>query len=235
MRVLLLLVNILMCSTTLSAQDSNLVTIKTGYRVSDVLTANHVYFYPQFTSGKVFFRNGSRGEAKLNYTLLFDQILYIAPKGDTLALADEKTIKFIVVKTDTFYYDEGYVRLIGGDKEAKLAEKQIWVVSDIQKMGTHDKAKPSVAIYSFSTYTNGIDAAKSKDLIMNEDIVLRKETQYFFGDAYNHFVRATKKQLMLLFPKYQQSMENYLKENKVDFDNKADLEKLAQFLVNIID
>ena len=230
MRSSLLLLIILICYSSLSAQDSNLVVIKTGYRVSDVLKAKDIYFYPQFTSGKVFFRDGSKGAAKLNYSRLFDQILYIDPKGDTLALADEKIIKFIVVNTDTFYFDEGYVRVVGGDKEAKLAEKEIWVVADIQKMGTHNKAKPSVAIYSFDTYTNGIDAAKSKDLILNEDILLRKETHYYLGNENNHFVRATKKHLMMLFPRDQPKLENYLKENKVDFDNKEDLEKLVQFL-----
>jgi hypothetical protein len=230
MKAFRLLLMMLIGYISLSAQDSNLVTIKTGYRVSDVLKASDIYTYPQFTNAKVFFRDGSKGVAKMNYSRLFDQILYIDPKGDTLALADEKTIKFIVLNTDTFYYDEGYVRLTGGNRDARLGEKEIWVVADIQKIGTHNKAKPSVAIYSFDTYTNGTDAAKSKDLILNEDILLRKETHYYLGNDYNHFVRATKKQLMLLFPKNQNSIETYLKENKVDFDKKEDLEKLVRFL-----
>jgi len=65
---------------------------------------------------------------------------------------------------------------------------------------------------------------------MNEDIVMRKETEYYFGDKYNHFVRASKKKLLDFFPKDEQRIENYLKENKVNFDKKADLEKLCQFL-----
>ena len=112
----------------------------------------------------------------------------------------------------------------------KLTEKQIWVLADIRKIGTHNRPTTTVAVTSFSSYTDGRDAAKSKDLIMNEDVVLRKETQYYFGDKYNHFVRATKKKLLDLFPKEEQRIENYLKENKVNFDKKDDLEKLAQFL-----
>ena len=61
-------------------------------------------------------------------------------------------------------------------------------------------------------------------------MLIKKETQYFFGDKYNHFVRSGKKKLLLLFPKEQASIENYLKENKVDFDKKDDLEKITQFL-----
>jgi len=230
MKSILLLSAILIGYISLSAQDSNLVIIKTGKRVSEVLTTADIYYYPQFTDGNVFFRDGSKGVAKLNYTRLFDQMLYINSKGDTLALADEKTIKFITINNDTFYYDEGYVRFTKGNKEVKLGEKQVWVVADIQKIGTHNKPKPSVAIYSFSSYTNGSDAAKSKDLLLSEDILLRKENHYYFGNDNNHFVRTSKKQLMLIYPKDQQRIESYLKENKVDFDKREDLEKLIQFL-----
>jgi hypothetical protein len=229
MKALLLLVLILIGYIDLPAQDSTLVTIKAGNKVMDVLTTADLYYYPQFTKGKVFFRDGSKATATMNYTRLYDQMLFIN-KGDTLALADEMTIRFIVIDRDTFYFDEGYVRLILDSGIVKLAEKQVWVVADVQKIGTHNRPTTTVAVTSFSSYTNGLDAAKSKDLILNEDILLRKETQYYFGDEYNHFVRTGKKRLLQLFPKEQRRIENYLKENKVDFDKKDDLEKLAQFL-----
>ena len=90
MKPLLLSLLILIGYGDLSAQDSTFVTIKAGNRVNDVLTPAEIYYYPQFTSGKVFFRDGSKAVGKMNYTRLFDQMLFIGPKGDTLALADEK-------------------------------------------------------------------------------------------------------------------------------------------------
>ena len=230
MKPLLLLFLLLMGYADLSAQDSTFVTIKAGNRVNDVLTPAEIYYYPEFTSGKVFFRDGSKAMGKMNYTRLFDQMLFISPKGDTLALADEKNIKFITIDQDTFYFDEGYVRLILNKGDVKLAEKQIWVVADVRKIGTHNKATSTVAITSLDSYTDRASRAKSYDLLINEDMLIRKETQYFFGDKYNHFVRSGKKKLLLLFPKEQPGIENYLKENKVDFDKKDDLERIAQFL-----
>ena len=165
---------------------------------------------------------------KMNYTRLFDQMLFINTKGDTLALAEEKTIKFINILKDTFYYDEGYIRIIADNDFVKLAEKEAWVVADIKKTGTHNTySTPGVT--SVKSFRDGNDANRN-DLTINEDIVLRKETQYFIGDEYNHFVRAGKKKLMQLFPKEQRSIENYLKDNKVDFNSKDDVEKLFQFL-----
>ena len=230
MKALLLLLFILIGYSDLSAQDSTFVTVKAGNRIKDVLTSTDIFFYPQFTSGKVFFMDGTKAAAKMNYTRLYDQMLFIGNKGDTLALADEKIIKFISIDQDTFYFDEGYIRLIANNGVVKLAEKQVWVVADVRKIGTHNRSTSTVAVTSLSNYSDETARAKSYDLLINEDILMRKETQYYFGDEYNHFVRAGKKKLLLLFPKEQLSIENYLKENKVNFDKKDDLEKLAQFL-----
>lgn len=230
MKPLLLVLFILIVYSDLAAQDSTLVTIKAGNRIKDVLTPADIFSYPQFTSGKVFFKDGSKAMAKMNYNRLSDQMLFIDPKGDTLELADEKTIAVIAIDKDTFFYDEGYVRIIADYGVVKLAEKQIWVVADVRKVGTHNSAKSSVAITSLGTYSDEGARAKSYDLVINENIIIRKETQYYFGDTYNHFARAGKKRLLLLLPKEELSIETYLKENKVNFDKKQDLEKLVQFL-----
>ena len=230
MKRLLLLFFILICYTNLSAQDSTLVTVKTGEKITDVLKTSDIYYYPRFIYSKVLFKDGTVADPYMNYNRLYDQMLFINEKGDTLAMTDEKNIEFIVNDWDIFYYEKGYMRLIADDSVVKLAEKQVWVVADIRKMGTHNRPTTTVAVTSLSHYTNGQDAAKSKELIMNEEIVLRKVTDYYFGDKYNHFVRATKKSLLNRFHKEQRSIENYLNENKVNFDKRDDLEKLFQFL-----
>ena len=230
MKALLLLFFILFGYTVLSAQDSTLVTVKTGEKITDVLKSSDIYFYPHFIYSKVLFKDGTIADPYMNYNRLYDQMLFISEKGDTLALTDEKNIEFIVNDWDIFYYDKGYMRLIKNDTVIKLAEKQVWEVADVRKMGSHNRPTTSVAITSLSHFSNGQDAAKSKELIMNEELVLRKETGYYFGDKYNHFARASKKRVLNLFPNEQLRIENYLNENKVSFDKKDDLEKLCQFL-----
>jgi len=225
----LLLFFILISYTGLLAQDSTYITIKSGDIVQEGLSLADMYYYPQFTKGVVFFKSGTKATAKLNYTRLFDQMLFIDARGDTLALAEEKTIKFIAFAQDTFYYDEGYVRIIADNDFVKLAEKQIWVVADIRKPGPHNTSTSTIGVTSVRTFRQGNDAVRNP-LTLDEDIMLRKETHYYFGDEYNHFARAGKKGLFELFNKKQRSIENYLKENKVNFDKKDDVEKLFQFV-----
>ena len=230
MKALLLLLFILIGYFDLSAQDSTLVTVKTGERIEDVLKSSDIFFYPQFIYSKILFKDGKVADPYMNYNRLYDQMLFINDKGDTLAVTDVKNIEFIVNDWDIFFYNGGYLRLVADDTVIKLAEKQIWEVADIRKMGTFNTPTNTVAITSVGYFSDGRDAAKSKELILNAETLLRKETQYYFGDKYNHFVRASKKKLMDLFPKDEQRIENYLKENKVKFDKKDDLEKLCKFL-----
>ena len=166
----------------------------------------------------------------MNYSRLFDEMLFIDDKGDTLALGVNKNVKFIVIDKDIFYYDAGYIRIIVNHDFVKLAEKNVWIVADVQKIGTHNRPTTTVAVQSLLSYTDGTDAAKSKDLVLNENILLRREIQYYIGNAYGAFGRASKKKLMLLFPKDQSKIESYLKENKIDFDKKEDVEKVVGFL-----
>ena len=160
MKALPLSLFILVGCSDLSAQDSTLVTIKAGNRVNDVLPPTEIFYYLQFTNGNVILRDGTKIEATMNYNRLFDQMLFIGPKSDTLALSDEKNIKFITIDKDTFYYDHGYIRIIADNVFVKLAGKQIRVVADIRKIGTHNKPTSTVAVTAVSSYADGTAQGK---------------------------------------------------------------------------
>jgi len=228
MKARLFLLFILIGYSNLWAQDSTVVTAKAGSRIKDVFTPADVFFQPEFIIGKVFLKNGTAANAKMNYHSLLDQMLFIDPKGDTLALDAEKTINFIVLDKDTFYYVEGYARLVANNGIVKLVEKKIWQVSDLRKVGSHNRHADTYDVTSISTLSNGY--GKAYELILDQDVVIRKKTQYYFGNMYNSFVPAAKKNLLSLFPKQENMLVKYLKENNVNFSKKEDLEKLAQFL-----
>lgn len=196
----------------------------------DVLPTADIFFYQHFTSGKVFFRDGTKSEAKLNYNRLVDEMHFIDPKGDTLALADEKNIKYIIIDNDTFYYDGGYVKVLSTGNFVKLAIKQVWMISDTRQIGAYNTTNNSVSIVSHTSYNEG---GRLYDLTVNADVILKKVEQYYFGDNYNHFLIADKKNLLKLFAKEEKRIEMHLKENKINFANKDDLEKLVQFLEHL--
>ncbi len=230
MKAFLLLTIVLMGYSDLNSQDSTVVTIKSGNRIKDVLTVSDVFSHPQFTSGKVHFRDGGVVSAMLNYDCLNDQMLFIGPKTDTLALDAEKTIDYVSIGKDTFYFiiADGYVKLFASNSIVKLAVKKVWEVSDIKKVGSHNRQANTYAVNSISSVTTGY--GRDYNLILDEDVVMRKKPQYYFGDRFNNFVPASKKSLLSFFPKKEKIISEYLKENRIDFSKMQDLEKLAQFL-----
>jgi hypothetical protein len=228
MKRLSLFLFVLMGYLNLSAQDSNFVTIKAGYSIRDVLKTTDIFFSPKFISGKVFFKDGTIAKATMNYNSLNDQMLFIDSKGDTLAMQDEKTINFIAMDKDTFYYNEGFVRQVAANSVVKLAERKVWELADIRKMGSHNRQSNTYAVTTLRTITDGM--GRTYDLVLGEDLVLRKRTSYYFADKFNHFILAGKKNLMGGFPKEQIKLSTYLKENKVNFNDREDLEKIARFI-----
>jgi hypothetical protein len=227
MRVLPLIVLVCYCSA--QAQDST-ITIKAGTSFNESVSITDLYDYPQFVSGKVFFRPGDSSAGRLNYNRFLDEMQFIDFKGDTLNLANPGTIKFIRISNDLFYYDNGYVKLIKDNNTIKFAAKQTLKVSGKSKIGAYNMASPGSAIDSYSSLT--IDH-KNYNLTPREDVTLTKKTEYYFGDKYNHFVLANKKNILRLYSKQDGIITAYLKENNVDFSNREDLEKLLQFLTNL--
>ena len=227
MRVLLLFV-LAYCSRS-HAQDSTIL-VKAGTSVNESVSIAVLYQYPQFVYGKVFFKPGDSTAALLNYHKLLDEMQFIDVKGDTLSIVNAGLIKSIRINNDVFYYDEGYVKLLKDTNGIKLAAKQTIRVTRKNKIGGYDIANPTSAIESYGTL---IDQKGIFNLVPREDLTLAKKTLYYFGDKYNQFIWATRKNLLRQFSKHSGTLNAYLKDNSVNFESREDMEKLLQFLASL--
>ena len=212
------------------AQSTETITVKTGTSISEGVPAPDLYQYPQFVNGMVYFRNGTSSGAKLNYNRFLDEMQFLNTTGDTLTLDNEETIKLIIANNDSFYYDHGYFMVISSNNSLKLAIKQGIKILDKQKTAAYDMSSSVSSIRNVNSYS-------SEDRIYNvgvtEDVVLRREIQYYFGNKFNQFVVANRKNLLDLYPKHGYEIKKYLKETAIGFQNKGDLEKLLQFLASL--
>jgi hypothetical protein len=202
-------------------------TIKPGENVNSALALDVKFHYPGFTEGTVFFRDGTRSNAQLDYNLLTEEMQFIAPKGDTLAVANESTIKYITIGNDTFFYDKVYMQLITSNTTAKLAKREALAIADVKKAGAYDQ-------YSSTSSITTVKSVRLQDRVTNftesQELTIVKETTYYVGDTYNHFLPANKKNIIKLFGKKQNAIEQYLKDNKVTFNKEEDLKALITFL-----
>ena len=212
------------------AQDSNLIFIAAGKSLSDAITPEKIYRYPSFVKGKIFFKDGSQTDAQLNYNFLNGEVEFISSEGDTLAIAKEQmlNIRKVVVDTSSFYYNSGYLEEVVFNNTGKLLKKQQFKVTKREKIGAYDQPTSTAAIDSYGSFTNNGEI--NLNLKVRENITMIKSTDYYFGDEYNTFLRATKKNFLRLFSKQQRKLENYLRSNPIDFKNEQDLKKLMTLL-----
>jgi hypothetical protein len=212
----------------LSGQVHKTITVKAGTRIVDYFAQDEMYRYPEFTQGKISFKDGTATVTKLNYSILVGEMQFIA-SGDTMAVANEKDIRYVQIMLDTFYYDNGYLEVIAGHDPVLMAVKRYVKVADIKKEGPMGTRSSGTGAQTYSgIYDIGIMSNHS--LVMQEDLVLSQNTDYYIGNAAAGFLVYKKNNVKKLFPKHKSAIEKYLKTNAVDFNVKEDLVKLTEFL-----
>lgn len=226
MRSFFLIISIALLCTCSYAQTDHW-TVKAGESVEGTLGDSLIYRYPQFMPGLVYFRDGKVSRATLNLNFVNGEMQFIAPANDTLAIANEVTIKYITIQTDTFYFDKVYIELVHGNTSAKLGKLEIIKQSDLKKEGAYGQMSSTSSITSTgSFYSNN----QSYKLTEKSEITLHKETIFLIGDSFNHFQPAVKKNIYKMFNKKISTIEPFIKENKIALNKEDDLIKLIDFL-----
>ena len=225
-KILGLVFHILIINISLSAQKYETVTVKAGMRVVDCFPFAERYRYPEFVIGRIHFKSGVYSETKLNYDFLNGEMEYLKNK-DTLAIVNKKDIRFVVVAQDTFYYEKGYyLELISGGT-VKVVMKEYIKLKETQKQDSYGTSSSGSSTTSYGSLPVG---GNFYMLTANEDMVFQKTREYYLSDQSGRFVSYTKKNVIQLFPQHEDKIKAYLKSNKVKFDNRDDLIRLADYL-----
>lgn len=213
------------CHTVSLGQTQKTFTVKRGVKVLEVIPLKEVYLYPDFVQGKVLFRNNSATDGRLNYNILLNEVQFINAGGDTLSLADEATIRYVSLVKDTFYYNKGYVKHLEGNASVKLAEREFFK-EFVQKPGAYDMSSGTSSVNTISS----IVVDRAYNLNTEQEVVLIKSKAFFFGNKYNDFVLANRKNLFRMFPDQRKDIIRFLDSERIDFGKKQDMERLLFFL-----
>jgi hypothetical protein len=206
------------------AQSGNTYTIKPGESIINVISISEVFKYPSFVVGTVIFKDGRNVRSRLNYNSLIGQIQFIDLKGDTLSLAEEETVRYIIIDRDSFCYDKGYIELITDESSVRLGKKVFFKEFE-QKPGSYGLSSGTTAAVSLSS----ILEKRAFELNTDQELVLIKSVEYFIGNK-NEFLLANKKNVVKLFPKHKKPIETYFDANVISFNEEKDVLKLAEFL-----
>ncbi|MEI6050171.1 MAG: hypothetical protein WCS03_14805 [Bacteroidota bacterium] len=224
-KIVFLICSILILNISLSAQNNDLITVRAGTRILDYFPVSVRYRYPEFITGKILFKNGNSNTNRLNYNFLLDEMEFIQSQ-DTLSIAKKKDIRFIAVAQDTFFFDNGYLEQICGGP-VSVGLRQRIKLKQVLKKDSYGVSSSGSATSSYNSLPADGNFYK---LSANEDMVFQKTKDYYLATKSSGFIQFRKKTVLQLFPEKEAAIKDYLKSNKINFDSKDDLLKLAEFL-----
>ncbi|WP_031528084.1 hypothetical protein [Dyadobacter crusticola] len=207
----------------------DLYYVRSGRDANKVVPYEGRFQYPEFQDGQVLFRNGKISKAKLNYNRVHGEVVFISPEQDTMLFADGAYIKRVLIADDVYYYQKGHghVRVERDFGNAKLGRKEFLGKIGHEKRASYGQYSSTSAISSYTTFVNS--RGEYQFLDVNDRVLLAKREIFFFIDRNNTFYVANRNNILKVFPLKKGEINKYLRENDVNFEVKAEVEKLLEF------
>ncbi|TPE42161.1 hypothetical protein [Pontibacter mangrovi] len=224
--------SLLVSPLELSAQNHESIEVAPTNGNGSGVIHNKSYRYPEFIEGKVTFKNGTTTTANLNYNVFSGEVEFVKGK-DTLAVDNLFTIASISIGDDLYFYDEdskSLLQQLEKYKSAKLLVKEKYEVADIKSKGALGSTPSSIAATSATQYT---DKSQTYNLKSADNYKFKVKTSYYLADLNDHYYEASKRNIFKLYPHAKSAANQYIKANKVNFENQDELRALIQYIESL--
>lgn len=220
---------LLVCNL-LSAQDETVIT-KNGALVDGDQFKKNFYFLPSFGEGDVKLKDGTVLHSIFNVNV-YKQVLHSIQNGkDTIAVNIEPNIDYVTISGNIFRkLNSAYYQLLATDGRILLALRKDLKITLANKNGAYGSPGETASITSINTlgiteHTAALSGNVSYRYSYSETLSLMtaRGMNYVFN----------KKNFIKLFPAKKDEIENYIKENKADFQDPASLTKMFNYVINL--
>ncbi len=184
-----------------------------------------------FSTGTVFFDNGDKSESILNIGTLDQRVHFINEKGDTLVVVNEKDITAVIAGNRLFKKIKNglYVEILDLNREVSLGVAKRLIFYPPKKRGAYEIASETISSKSYSTTDDGT----GKSYMLNNDQKIPYSFNlYPFLYSNEKVYSPSKRAFKRLFPDKKREIEEYLKANKVSFENMSDIRALYYICID---
>ncbi|MEO8414570.1 MAG: hypothetical protein ABI472_12960 [Ginsengibacter sp.] len=187
-----------------------------------------VFKYKEFTDGKVILKDSTVVAARLNFSRVLGQFLFISRQGKTLEFEHPETFDKIIIGADTFRYDNNsFLEKITHFNDVNLYVKQ--GIKYIEQTKNGNTGAPIVITNGSKLLYSDDDQTTAREIIEKNDL-FQFINEYFLADKLMHVYPATKKSLYDLFPMHKDEVKTYLQDHSVNFTKTESMEKLLRYL-----
>jgi len=209
---------------TVTGQERVSATVASGENLNDVLSSSR-YLFPEFQDARAIVNSGTF-QVKMNYNALTDEMNFINDQGELLSL-DKNEVRAVFFGDRMFRYTpHGYVEVLSNrslDSDL-LVQRKFRQVSS-KKQGAYGTYSETTSISSYSSISTD---AGQKSLTVLEDVTYRRDNLFFIFDLGKYYV-ANKSGFKKVFGKQRPDMENYIKNNPVNFTKEQDVIRLFKY------
>lgn len=190
----------------------------------------NAYLFPGFVKGVVYFRNGTKQTAVVNYHRLSGQMQFLNTRTDTLLFTGKYLIHYIEVGQRRFLLTEKHadMEVIGGTGRVLLAAKvqPEPAGNKLSHSGQHFSASEGNAAHALMVSNNGGNFQWENNASGHRWQV---KTTYFLVDRNSVVHPASRRAFMAVYARNRRPLTRYLRDHRIDFNNAEDLQKLLIF------
>ena len=222
-----LLILMLLFPGWIFAQERQIIEANSNTDLTNKLSTQMQYIFPEFTDGQVFFLKASAGTGKLNYNMLIGEMQFL-DNAEVLALVAKEISEVNINNRRFFPYkgNEFAEELLSTDKY-KLLVRRKGNVAPFAKKGAYGTSSSTSAITSYSSINS--DGNNYNLSVANDVLITVRYFYYLMGENGKYTQITNTKTFTKLFPALRTQIETFVKEQKIRFDKEDDLKKLLVY------
>lgn len=245
MRKLIFAILLLVLFAGFVAAQSKHHTFRTNernIRVEEKASPDVVFMFNDFQPATVYYPDEVLVQLRLNYRLIRDEMIVIGERGDVKSLATGRRLDSLIVNNMVFVYHNifGFLEKVPGIEQNNffIKHQSTYSMSEIRQ-GAYGKASPSASVQNVSTISganrSGARQVPGETLLENvsgnevEVVVIRKPQLGYMKDNVLRSANS-RRELQALFPEHSSEIRSFLRKERISFDRREDLIKVAQFL-----
>lgn len=207
----------------LFAQDHGVIHHERGDDLQQYLLDSVKFVMPEFEAGIITFHDGNFSRGPVNISTIEQRVYFIATNGEKQVLTNEDQVSRVSIKGRSFIKSKyGYIELLATEGDVALGAVRRTSFFETEKKGAYGMVSQTTSVTTIGSfqqngtmYTLGVD--QNTPFSYKVSPYLYKNSKVYLSN---------KKNFQKCFPDKKDLIEQYLKDNSVDFEKLDDVEKL---------
>lgn len=220
-KLFLTLVLISASALVLNAQQVDYLQIK-NLNFKEFESAER-YKFPKYIRSQAYLKDGEVASANFNYDYFSGIMRYISG-NDTLSIANPEDLKYVVMGTDSFFWDKKYFEWVASTSKTRIYKTTDFIYKGADAAGAYGTSTRNFSVNSVDIITD--NAMKGLDL--NTILNIEKVTTYYIGHRNGKIIKATKSNIEDMYPK--KDVDGFIKDRKINLNKAEDLVALFAYV-----